>query len=118
MGSIHVDVTIRNPADTYRCWRGSFLVDTGTTDCVVPRQYFDAIRITPGGQRAYELADGRQARMDVAVAQIEFMDAFVGGTVVFGQADTEPILGLATLESMGVEIDPRTKICGSCRLAG
>ena len=109
MGAIHVDVTIRNPADTSRCWRGPFLVDTGATDCVVPRQYLEAIGITPGGWRAYELADGRQVQMEVAVAQIEFTDTFVGGTVVFGQAGTEPILGVTVLQSMGVEIDPRNQ---------
>ncbi len=109
MGAIHVDVTIRNPADASRCWHGLFLVDTGATDCVVPRQHLEAIGVKPGGQRAYALADGCQARMDVAVAQIEFLDEFVGGTVVFGEARAEPLLGVTALASMGVEVDPRNQ---------
>lgn len=109
MGAIHVTVTIRNPADPSRCWRGPFLVDTGAIDSVVPRQYLESIGVVPGGQRAYQLADGRQTRMDVAVAQIEFMDEFVGGTVVFGGAGAEPLLGVTALESMGVEIDPQNQ---------
>ena len=109
MGAIHVDVTIRNPADPSRSWRGPFLVDTGATDCVVPRQHLEAIGVTPDGQRAYALANGRQARMDVAVARIEFMDDLVGGTVVFGKADSEPLLGMTALESMGVEVVPRNQ---------
>ncbi len=33
----------------------------------------------------------------------------VGGTVLFGDADTEPLLGLTALESMGIEVDPRNE---------
>ncbi len=109
MGAIHVDVTIRNPADPSRNWRGSFLVDTGATDSVVPRHRLEAIGVTPGGQRTYELANGHSVQMDIAVAQIEFMGEFVGGTVVFGESDTEPLLGVTALESMGVEVDPRNQ---------
>ena len=32
MGVIHIDATIRNPADRTKSWQGRFLVDTGATD--------------------------------------------------------------------------------------
>ena len=32
LGTTHVTVTIRNPADPHRARRGSLLVDAGTTD--------------------------------------------------------------------------------------
>lgn len=106
MGVIHVDVTIRNPADRSMSWQGPFLVDTGATDSVVPRERLDAIGLAPEARRIYELADGRRVQMDVAVARIEFLDDIIGGTVVFGEPGTEPLLGVTALESMGVEIDP------------
>ena len=109
MGAIHVDVTIRNLANPSRSWRGPFLVDTGATDSVVARHHLEAIGVTPGGQRTYELADGRAVQMDIAVAQIEFLGEFVGGTVIFGEPGTEPLLGVTALESMGVEVDPRNQ---------
>ncbi len=84
-------------------------MDTGATDSVVPRDRLEAIGVKSAGQRTYELADGRQVRMEVAVARIEFMDEFVGGTVVFGEAGAEPLLGATALESMGVEVDPRNQ---------
>lgn len=31
---------------------------------------------------------------------------FVGGTVIFGEPDTEPLLGVTALESVGIEVDP------------
>ena len=107
MGVTRVDVTIRNPADPERSWEGSFLVDTGAIDSLVPRPRLQAIGIEPEGQRRYELADGSEIRMDVAVARIEFMGEFVGGTIIFGDEDAGPRLGATALESVGVEIDPQ-----------
>jgi len=57
----------------------------------------------------YELADGREIVMDIATAEIEFMGEMVGGTVLFGEPDVEPLLGLTTPESVGIEADPTTR---------
>ncbi len=109
MGAIHVTVTIRNPADPERAWDGLFLVDTGSTDSLVPRPHLEAIGLQPRGQRKYELADGTEIVMDIATAEIEFMGEMVGGTILFGEPDVEPLLGLTALESVGIEVDPTTR---------
>ncbi len=109
MGAIHVDVKVSNFNDRLRSWTGRFLVDTGATDSVVPRNRLEAIGITPERQRVYELADGRQEIMDIAGARIEFMGEFTVGLVVFGDPNSEPLLGVTALESVGVEIDPRNQ---------
>ena len=109
MGATHVTVTIRNPAQPERTWEGLFLVDTGATDCLVPRPYLEEIGLKPEGKRVYELADGNELILDIAVARIEFMGEFVGGTIIFGDADSEPLLGVTALESVGIEVDPRNQ---------
>ena len=106
MGATHVTVTIRNPAEPHKTWEGLFLVDTGATDCLVPRPHLESIGLIPKGQRVYELADGSEIRMDITTADIEFMGEIVGGTVLFGEANTEPLLGVTALESVGIEVDP------------
>ena len=106
MGATHVTVTIRNPAAPDRTWEGLFLVDTGATDCLVPRQHLEAIGLVPQGQRTYELANGAELKLDIGVGQIEFMGEFVGGTIIFGEEGAEPLLGLTALESVGIEVDP------------
>ena len=105
-GATHVTVTIRNPAEPGRTWEGLFLVDTGTPDSLVPRQYLEAIGLEPKGQRLYELADGSELKMDITVGQIEFMGEFVGGTILFGETEAEPILGATALAFAGIEVDP------------
>lgn len=106
MGATHVTVRITNPADEERYWEGLFLVDTGATDSLVPRPHLEAIGLKPEGKRLYQLADGSDLSLDVTLAKIEFMGEFVGGTVIFGGDDAEPLLGVTALESVGIEVDP------------
>ncbi len=109
MGTTQVTVAIRNPAEPDRAWEGIFLVDTGAVDCLVPRQHLESIGLSPKGQRIYGLADGREIRMDVTEARVEFMGEIVGGTIVFGEEDAEPLLGVTALESVGIEVDPHNQ---------
>ena len=106
MGVTYTDVVIRNPADRTRSWKGSFLVDTGATDSLVPRQHLEEIGIAPESRRTYILADGSETTLDVAVARIELLGEVVGGTVLFGDTNAEPLLGVTALESLGIEVDP------------
>ena len=54
----------------------------------------------------YELADGNEIVMDFTIADIEFMGEIVGGTILYGAPDAEPLLGLTALASVGIEVDP------------
>ena len=121
MGATHVTVRITNPAEPDRFWEGLFLVDTGATDSLVPRQHLEAIGLQPRGRRTYELADGSELAVDVTVAEIEFMGEVVVGTVIYGESNAEPLLGVTALESVGIEVDPvsqRLKRLPAVRLKG
>ena len=109
MGITQVTVTIRNPADLEKAWEGFFLVDTGAIDSLVPRPHLEAIGLKLKGQRVYELADGSELKMDITTADIEFMGEIVGGTIIFGEPNAEPLLGVTALESVGIEVDPRNQ---------
>ncbi len=106
MGATHVTVTVKNPAEPHRTWEGEFLVDTGATDCLVPRKHLEAIGLVPEGQREYSLADGRRISMDITVGRVEFMGGLTGVAIVMGDDNAEPLLGVTALESIGVEVDP------------
>ena len=109
MGVHQVTVAVSNPGDPARRWEGLFLVDTGAIDSLVPGKHLREIGVQPEGRRTYELADGREAVMEIAVARIEFMGEVVGATVIFGDDDAEPLLGLTALESVGIEVDPQNQ---------
>ena len=105
----HVTVTVRNIAQPQNEYEGLFLVDTGAVDCLVPGKYLKEIGLSSKSQRVYELADGSEIKMDITTAEIEFMGEIVGATIIFGADDAEPILGVTALESVGIEVDPRTQ---------
>jgi clan AA aspartic protease len=107
MGTTHVTAAVSNPADPNRRWEGLFLVNTGAIDCYVPGNRLREIGIQPEGRRTYELADGTELAVQAGVAQIEFMGEVIGGTVIFGRDDAEPLLGATSLASAGIEIDPQ-----------
>ena len=109
MGATHVTVTIRNIAEPDRVWEGLFLVDTGAIDCLVPREHLESIGLVPQAQRKYGLADGSEVRLDITGGQVEFMGETTWGTIVFGEEDSEPLLGVTALESVGIEVDPRSQ---------
>jgi len=49
------------------------------------------------------------------------MGETVGGTILYGTADAEPLLGVTALESVGIEVDPlnqRLKRLPAVRLKG
>lgn len=90
-------------------WEGLFLVDTGSVDSLVPRKFLTEIGLEPKGKRTYELADGSEVKMDITTGDLEFMGEIVGGTIIMGADDVEPILGVTALESVGIEVDPRSQ---------
>jgi clan AA aspartic protease len=109
MGTTHVKVLVRNPAEPGRSWEGLFLVDSGAMDCLVPANRLTEIGLKPKGQRTYELADGTELKMEVTNGEIEFMGESLGARIILGPEGAEPILGVTALESAGIELDPRSQ---------
>ena len=65
--------------------------------------------IMPVGKMAYELADGTLVEYPFGLAVIEFMGEITAGRVIFRPKDTEPILGVTALESVGIMVNPTTQ---------
>src|SRR5207245_9373212 len=63
----------------------------------------------PVGRMTYELADGSTVEYNFGLAVIEFMGEITSGRAIFGPEDTEPILGVTALESVGITVDPATR---------
>ena len=109
MGLIHVTVRIKKDIDAIKGFEEEFLVDTGASDCLVPADRLKEAGIQAIGKTVYELADGEIRELQFGLAIIEFMGEITAGRVIFGPMDTEPILGVTALESVGILIDPVNK---------
>jgi clan AA aspartic protease len=108
MGLTHVTVTIRNFL-TRDAFTLKFLIDTGSTESMVPASELRKIGIEPRMTRSYELANGQLEDYDIGVAEISFLDETIYGEVLFGPDDAEPLLGALALQSAGIILDTRNE---------
>jgi len=109
MGLTYVSVALRVPGKSNGAYERIFLVDSGATDSMAPASELAKVGIHPVGRTTYELADDSVHEYAFGLAQIEFMGEITAGRVIFGPEDTEPILGVTALESVGITIDPATR---------
>lgn len=109
MGLTKVTTKLTNVTDPQRSFEGLFLVDTGATDSMAPRDELEKLGILPKGKMSYELADGTVKEFPFGIAQIEFMGETTAGRIIFGECGSEPLLGVTALESVGIMVDPANK---------
>ena len=110
MGLIETTAIIRNPSDYKKSWDGTFLVDTGAIDCVVPRSILEGVGLRPRAEPVYTLADGGEVSMEHTIGVIQLMGEAVGATIVFADDDNAiPLLGATAMQSAGIEVDPRNE---------
>jgi clan AA aspartic protease len=108
MSPIHVAVTLTSIGSTNEAYEAKFLVDTGATDSLVPASELARIGVEPGGKTGYELADGIVHEFRFGLVEIRFMNEVTAG-VIFASDNSEPILGVTALDSVGVSIDPGSR---------
>jgi clan AA aspartic protease len=105
MGTFYYPVEIGDPAGR-RFETVEAMVDTGATFSVFPASLLKRIEVEPTDQRIFEYADGRQVALDMAQTWIRIDGRRVITLVVFGDDDTEPLLGAYTLEGLLLAVDP------------
>ena len=104
MGHIHQSVKLR----ANKSARVRMLVDTGATFSVIPDRLACAVGIKRLPRSvAIRLADGRRVKLDSGVA-IFRIDGREAPTILVGDV-AEPVLGVETLEALGLTVDPRRR---------
>lgn len=81
------------------------LVDTGSTYTWIPKSVLFRLGLQPERDRLFEFTDGRQQTYGIGSSSIR-LDGIVQPTlVVFDDDNTEPVLGVVTLEEYGLAVD-------------
>jgi predicted aspartyl protease len=81
-------------------------VDTGATYSALPEELADEMQIHRIGPKyRISLADGTTRDMDVGSVIFRVLDREAPATVLIGPVE-EPILGVETLEVLGLMVDP------------
>jgi clan AA aspartic protease len=82
------------------------LVDTGATYTMVPASLLRRLGVKPHTRDLFTLADGRRVEHDIGHGWIRVDGRTVITLVVFGDADSEPLLGAYALEGVRLAPDP------------
>jgi len=98
-GITHTVVPVAPVGNRRKPWKGLFLVDSGASTSMAPRQELRRLGIRPIRKESYELADGTKVRFDVGAAMMIVKGVPVVSEVIFGPEDAEPILGALTMQS-------------------
>ncbi len=109
MGLVKVTTKITGLQEPHGSYEEVFLVDTEVTDSLVVAHELRKIGVRQEGKMSYELVDGTVKEYPYGLIRIEFMGEITAGRVIFGDADSEPLLGVTALESVGIMVDPTNK---------
>ena len=106
MGMTHVSVQIANPADGAHPQTVECLVDTGAFFSIVPKAILRAAEIRPRRRQTFTLANGQKIVRQVGGALFRYGKHEGEAPVIFGEKDDKALLGVLSIEAMGLEIDP------------
>ena len=106
MGQVDVTIQISN-LDQTETREVETMVDTGATYTFLPASMLREIGIVPWRTRTFRTGDDRLIEYEVGmgVISVNGYDGVVD--VCFAADDAQPLLGVVTLESLGLAVDPR-----------
>lgn len=106
MGITKVNLKVSNPKNTKKFFENEFLVDSGASFTVVPTTELKKLGIEPQGEEKFVLADGKIIKRKVGSAMYTYKNIERAAPVLFGQKGDSLLLGVFTLEALGLSLDP------------
>ena len=104
MGLTYVEGTARGPNGKQATVE--FLVDSGARYTLLPEKVWKAIGLTPKRRLTFTLADGTRIERDVSEAHLTLPQGDSHTPVILGEPGDEALLGVVTLEELGLVLNP------------
>jgi len=108
VGYVRVRGTVANPSDHSLRVELEFIVDTGAIYTVIPKSVAHKLRLKETGRRKFKIANGDIVEYPVSEAYIIINGEGVTSVVAIADEKTPLLLGVTTLELMGLRVDPVT----------
>jgi clan AA aspartic protease len=86
--------------------RVRFLVDSGASYTLLPEKVWKSLRLKPKRSMSFSLADGTLVEREISECHISLPQGEGHTPVILGRADDEPLLGVVTLENLGLVLNP------------
>jgi len=106
MGYVRVRGIIANPLNRDLNHELEFIVDTGAMYTVIPRSVGQKLRLGEVDKRRFKTASGEAVEYPVSEAYITIQGKGVTSLVALAAERTPILLGVTTLELLGLQVDP------------
>ena len=107
MGLTFVEGTLTGPTGKTRAAR--FLVDNGASYSLVAEPDWKYLELTPKRSMHFTLADGTKITRQIGECHFALPQGDGHTPVVLGEPGDEPLLGVVTLEILGLVLNPFTR---------
>lgn len=115
MGITYTEGVVRGPTGKESTVR--FLIDSGATYSLLPKTVWEAIQLVPKRDLDFSLADGTVVRRRVSECYIVLPQGEGHTPVILGEpGDDEALLGVVTLEILGLVFNPFNRTLQPMRL--
>ena len=106
MGETFAQITVRKQPAAKKKARVRCVVDTGADFTVLPRAVLEGLGVKPHRRESFEMANGSTIERDVGRVFVEFQERAEFTPAVFGESGDASLLGVLTLEELGLGVDP------------
>ena len=104
MGITYIEGTVSGP--TGKRATLEFLVDSGAKYTLLPFKNWKAIGLKPVRRLTFVLADGTKVKRNISECYINLPQGKTHTPVVLGKPGDEALLGVVTLEELGLVFNP------------
>jgi clan AA aspartic protease len=106
MNYVRVKTEIANPVDRSMKISVDCLVDPGAIYTMIPRGALEKVSTKTTGTRRFKLADRRVEEFPIGEAYVEVNGIGATSIVVIGSENSQSLLGVTTLELLGLQVNP------------
>ena len=104
MGSTYIEGTARGPTGKEEPLR--FLVDSGATYTLLPTPIRESIELEPTREQTFTLVDGTTIQRRISGCYMMLPQGEAHTPVILGEPGDEALLGVVTLEILGLLFNP------------
>jgi clan AA aspartic protease len=106
MGYVRVRGTIANPLNHDLKTELEFIVDTGAIYTVIPKSVAEKLKLKELSRRKFKMADANVVELPISEAYLTIGNEGVTSLVAIADERTPILLGVTTLELLGLQVDP------------
>jgi clan AA aspartic protease len=114
MGLTFIIGTVTGPSGASR--RVQFLIESGAMYSLVPADVWPALGLKPKRTASFTLADGTMIDREISECHIEVAGEEGHTPVILGEPGDDALLGVVTLENLGLVLDPFNRTLQAMKL--